>query len=111
MADLKDMSLSDEERKTLFGDPGKPVEADGPEYPWGLEVRLDEVTLAKLGLDSLPDVGSGMALVAETKVTGASMREREGRAASKDVTLQITRMNVTKPDSAAKKLFGDSERD
>lgn len=35
-----------------------PSKDNGPRYPWGLSLTLDEETIARLGLKSLPKVGT-----------------------------------------------------
>jgi hypothetical protein len=63
-----------------------------PEYPWGLEVRLDDEGLAKLGLE-LPPVGSVLMLTARVEVVETSARaSKEGE--NKGLTLQITDMGL-----------------
>lgn len=68
---------------------------DTPIYPWGLQVRLDEESLDKLGMDTLPKVDGELMLIAKVKVVGASINEhtsaaKGGKHKHKSVELQIT---------------------
>lgn len=64
---------------------------DGPLYPWGLNLNLDDETIKKLGLEALPEAGEQMLLVAKVKVTGTSSNDSaDGKRQS--VSLQITEM-------------------
>jgi hypothetical protein len=89
--DLKSMKMEhkemDREEKacaSLYGE-GR------PEYPWGLLLRCDEEILKKLGITSLPDVGSSLDLVAKVKVCSVSSNETE-KGAMRHIELQITDM-------------------
>ena len=65
-------------------------------YPYGLQIRLEDESLEKLGLDKLPSAGKTMTLTAEVEVSGSSMRERLGdKAPSMSLELQITKMSLT----------------
>ena len=56
MDKMADMKISDKERKEMYVGPTAPSSMQkGPKYPWGLEIRLDDEALKKLGLDELPD--------------------------------------------------------
>lgn len=71
-------------------------ENEAPKYPWGLSINLDEETLAKLGIDTLPEVGATMAIVARSEVSSASQYQDQGdKSPRKSLTLQITDMSVT----------------
>lgn len=66
---------------------------DRPVYPYGLEVRLDDEALDKLGLRELPEVGTTLMLCAQVDVTAVSERENlEGGKTERhrDLSLQIT---------------------
>jgi hypothetical protein len=80
------------------------VSADRPTYPYGLEVRLDNDALDKLGLDKLPQVGKPMMLYAKVDVTSVSENERnEGGKAitNRSVGLQITDLVLLPPAKEA----------
>lgn len=105
---LKDMALTaDEAKETMLGyavsDPG-----EAPKYPYGLALDLNDEVMKKLGMTSLPTVGSSMLLSAEVKVTRVSAYEEQD-GAEQCFGLQITAMDLSapaKPSTAADKLYG-----
>ena len=71
---------------------------DGPKYPWGLEVRLDKLSLGKLGMTKdLPDVGVLCQVTAVARITAVSERESQS-GKDCDVTIQIERMTLAVED-------------
>lgn len=67
-------------------------EVEAPEYPWGLQVRLDEKAIEKLGID-LPKVGSEQMLIAKVSVVSVSSSAHNGPAGKskhRSIELQIT---------------------
>lgn len=102
---MVNMKLSPEEAKNELG--CVPSDGKGPAYPYGLCLYLDDETLAKLGVTSLPDVGTKMQLVATVEVASNSQRQtQDGKTVNMD--LQITDMELTgdKPDLAARMYGG-----
>lgn len=92
---MKSMALSKQERKpqTMKG------LTDRPKYPWGLEVRLDQATLAKLGKHAADfTVGDDVRIVAKADVVSVSSEETRGAKKREAVTLQITAMEVDGDD-------------
>lgn len=93
------MAMTKAEAKTYSGDiccPGDDKE-NGPKYPWGLEIRLDNGAVLKLGLTALPEVGSTMLLQAQVVVTSVSSNQRQGNEVQNNVELQITDMELSLP--------------
>lgn len=90
------MAMSTEEAAEYAGDvPGTPASiGNGPKFPWGLCIDLDDEVLAKLGITELPKVGSVFVIEAQAKVT--SMNESEQLDGDKEgrISLQITDMAV-----------------
>lgn len=85
---------------------------DAPVYPWGLQVRLDEESLDKLDMDTLPKVGGELMLTAKVRVVGVSsnehVSEKGGKHQHKSVELQITDMalgDVPADKDAADELY------
>lgn len=79
-----------------------------PEYPWGLQINLDQVALEKLALDKLPKVGTRFMLTAAVEICSCSEYESQGGGANKSLGLQITAMALEAPSSkqaAAKALY------
>jgi len=86
----------------------KSMATDGPDYPWGLSITLDDDSLEKLGLD-LPEVGTMMTLVANVKVTNVS-ESASPTYKQRSLGLQITEMALEdgkKGESVAKRLYGE----
>lgn len=104
-----DMSLSPAESKeeagTMLCCDEKPK---GPEYPYGLCLYLDKLTLEKLGITDRPALGTEFTIVARAKVKGSSESESEYEGGEKrehkTVDLQITAMGM---EAAASDSFYD----
>lgn len=106
-----DMALSKAELKekntgmmpTIAGGASK-----GPKYPWGLELRLEESSLKKLGMDGeLPEVGELCQIVGVGRVISVSQRESADNS-SKTVEIQIEKLNLAvqeNPDEADDAAF------
>lgn len=112
MPKLISMKLSDAERKDaeVAGTPD-----DAPRYPWGLQVRLEDDELEKLGITALPNVGDEQLLVATVKVTSVSERDDES-GTTRSVGLQITDMHLetespdAKRKATMKALYGEGDK-
>lgn len=90
------------------------TEPEGPQYPYGLRVRLDNDTIEKLGLKKLPKVGDVRSLGARVKVASVSENEYDGpdgKRKHRDVELQITDMGLDGDDddgeNAESKLYAE----
>lgn len=87
------------------------ITSDAPEYPYGLCIRLDDDALEKLGITSLPAVGTEMTIMAKVFVKSTSAYNRQGGEDHKDMELQITDMEIEgnqakRNDAAANALYG-----
>lgn len=85
------------------------VSCEPREYPYGLEIRLDEESLSKLGLTAPPAVGSEMVITAKVVVTSASQYQTQGQEAESSSCWQITDMEVSGSQTrstAAQSLYG-----
>ena len=89
---MRSMELSKKETKES-GAPTLVTDSDGPRYPYGLEIRLENETLKKLGM-SLPKVGAYVKVRAECCVTSVSENESKGGKVQRSVSLQIERLAV-----------------
>lgn len=69
-------------------------DAPTEDYPYGLRLDLNEDTLDKLGLDTLPDVGDELDLAAKVKVETVSQRTGMDGKKSRSLDLQITDMKL-----------------
>jgi hypothetical protein len=101
------MQLSASEAKEADCGCAPTSDNSGPKYPWGLAIYLDDDALAKLGITTLPDVGTRMQLTAWVDVTSNSQRQnQDGKTVTMD--LQITDMDLTGGGPpAASVLYGD----
>ena|SRR5437588_2415573 len=104
MADtLHDMQLTKAELKERGG-PAMPVATKdkGPKFPWGLEIRLDEKAMEKLGMDDLPEVGELCQITSLGRIVSVSERETAEQS-SKDICIQIEKLalNVKEESDAA----------
>lgn len=107
---LVDMTMSAEEAREEM----EPTADDAQKYPYGLSISLDDESLAKLGITSLPEVGKQMTLTARVEVCSTSQyADRKGEA-EKSLSLQITAMELsgasqaTSSEAAANLLYADS---
>ena len=98
------MKTSEKRSATLLADS---VEADTPEYPYGLRINLDDDSLKKLGITELPEVGTTMTLQAQVEVVSVSQHESDN-GKHRDMSLQITDMELDAPRDA-KNLYPNSE--
>ncbi|MDY7579361.1 hypothetical protein RGU70_13665 [Herbaspirillum sp. RTI4] len=103
-----DMKMSAEEAKEQTA-PSESSESES-QYPYGLRVSLDDDALEKLGLTSLPAVGSKISFNAVAEVCGTSSYAQDGGEAETSLSLQITGMEVTSSaqttTDAANALYG-----
>jgi len=88
MSELVSMKITAEAR-TKMAEPSM-VEKDGPIYPWGLSLSLDDDALEKLGIDTLPKVGTAQMLIARVEVTSVSSNQGPDKQKRQSVSLQIT---------------------
>jgi len=75
-----------------------------PTYSWGLELRLEDPELEKLGITSLPPVGRTVTLSARAKVMKVREEERNGKA-DRALTLKVHELGLapeTEGDLASK---------
>jgi hypothetical protein len=113
---LVNMAMTVEEAAEYAG--GAPVASgeandQGPKYPWGLCVDLNDDSMAKLGITELPAAGSQMMLAAAVIVNSTGAEERLGGEKEIRMTLQITDMALSAPvadieERAAAKLWPTS---
>lgn len=104
MKELVDMKV---DRSKINAGASEPAMAEGPEYPYGLRLRLETEDLKKLGLTELPDIGAGMMLVAEAKVCACS-QSKALYGEQRSLELQVIAMKV-KPSSKGDKAEGAYE--
>jgi hypothetical protein len=93
---MHSMELDDEDKLDIEARAEKAMK--GPDYPWGLKIRLSQKELDKLGLDPDDvDAGDFVHLLAFARVTHVA--KSDGHAGkSSDVELQIEKMAVACDD-------------
>ena len=78
------------------------------EYPWGLNIGLENDVLDKLGMDTLPKVGDIVKIEAIAKVESVSMSENSDKTKNRRVQIQITDMCIESEEIDVKKsLYGE----
>lgn len=98
------MQLSKEEADEEAG-----IAPEAPKYPYGLCICLDDDSLAKLGITTLPAIGQELVLMARCKVTATRAYENQGEDGSdseQSVDLQITDMDVSNAPSTSASMAG-----
>ena len=70
------------------------VSQDNPAYPYGLRISLDDGSLEKLGLTTLPKVGSKIQIAAMCEVCSTSEYSDQAGEKEANVSLQITAMEL-----------------
>jgi hypothetical protein len=86
-----DMKLKPEAKTML----GEAVEADSPEYPYGLRISLDNESLTKLGIAELPLIDAEFKVIALASVVSVSQHESQGSdKPHRSVDLQIEMMQL-----------------
>jgi hypothetical protein len=90
MASLINMEMSQEEAKEYTA----PTPADAPKYPWGLCITLNDDSLDKLGVKTLPGVETEVTIVAKATVSRISENQTQGGESERSMDLQITDMQL-----------------
>jgi hypothetical protein len=80
-----------------------PTASDAPKYPWGLSICLNDDSLDKLGVKTLPAVGTEVTIVAKATVAATRESATEGDGSQASMDLQITDMQI---DGLNADLFG-----
>lgn len=96
MSNLKDMAYSKADIKEREKRYDSPISngTDGPKYPYGTELSLEEEHLKKLGIDKMPKVGQKMAIHAHGVVTHTSAEDRQDGKKRRSVRIQMQKMSV-----------------
>lgn len=112
---LKSMKMTAEEKKSMIEGPA--MSKDAPRYPYGLNIHLNDEVMQKLGLESLPKVGTKMMIMAVAVVESVSERDSQDGGKRQDMSIQITDMSI-EPHSdkkgekeLAKSLYGSDSED
>lgn len=79
---------------------------DGPKYPYGLSLSLDNISLTKLGI-GLPEIGASLTLSAKVTVTNVSTHQEQDGDMERSCSMQITDMQLDGAGpSAAAVIYG-----
>lgn len=103
---LKDMKLDAKAAKETMLCCAEP---ETPMYPYGLRLCLDDDTLEKLGITSLPEVGIEVAIMAKATVVEVEVCQSQDGETHREMDLQITKLDVEVPGmdrTAAGILYG-----
>ena len=93
---MVNMKMSTEEAK----EQSSPSADEGPRYPWGLQIHLDDDALSKLGTGDSLNVGDEVTITAKALVTSKSGYQTMVGDAETSVDLQITDMEVVAGSSS-----------
>lgn len=102
------MKMSSEERSEYENG----YKMEEPEYPYGLCIDLDDDSMEKLGITTLPEIGTEMTITAKVVVKSVSSSQYEGSDKESRMSLQITDMEIGKSEGKrtsdqANALYGD----
>ena len=89
MTALTDMKLSKKEAKAEH----EISTNDGPRFPHGLTIHLDDDSMKKLGFDSLPDVGEEFIVVGVGPVESANEHKRQN-GVDRSMSIQLQRLEI-----------------
>lgn len=95
---MVDMKMSKEEAK----EQSSPSVNEGPRYPWGLQISLDDDACTKLGIGDDVNVGDEVTFSAKATVTSKSGYQTMVGDAETTVGLQITDMEVGAAETSKK---------
>jgi hypothetical protein len=87
---MVNMKMSTEEAKEQCS----PSTEEGPRYPYGLSIHLDDDALSKLGVSDSLNVGDEVTITAKALVTSKSGYQTMVGDAESSLDLQITDMEV-----------------
>lgn len=96
-----DMKITEEEKKEQQQ---VSVLDDAANYPYGLKIQLDSESFAKLGIP-VPQIGQKMKMMAMVEVCSLSQNNYKGDAKEVEVSLQITDMEIVKPEKQAHEVI------
>ena len=80
---------------------------DESKFPYGLSISLDDESLSKLGIKTLPPVGEAMIVVGIGKVESVSERSDQRRS-SRNVTIQLEELEVGAVEDGSAKTAEDA---
>lgn len=89
MAKLVSMKIDRKAREKMMDAPT--LATEGPQYPWGLSLSLEQESLKKLGLSvGELEVGQEVSVIAKARVVSLSSNQSEGNDKNESASLQLT---------------------
>ncbi len=104
MIDLK-MTKTEQKRR----DTGMPV-AERDRYPWGTALDLDSAHIKKLDLGD-KNAGDMVEIHAIGKITRVNVKDEGKSDQTKNMSIQIQKIEITSPENANKKVRKDVEKE
>lgn len=112
---LTSMKITKAEREER----SKPLEAgypgmDGDSYPYGLQIRLDDTALEKLGIKNMPKTGRKVRVTCECSVTSTSEHKRSSGGKddrNRSMELQIEKLALNLEATSAEQAVDDALAD
>ena len=104
--EMKNMMIPKGKQETIVAEAVK----ESPRYPYGLNLRLENEAIDKLGIKEMPEVGEEVMVMAKAKVESCSMNEQSDGKKYRTISLQITDMmlhDVEEKMDHAKALYGE----
>lgn len=110
--DMVNMKLTKEKREPK-GETAL-TNSEGPEYPYGLSISLDNDGLEKIGIKEMPELGKTMILHAKVEVTNISENQNQREKPHRSLVLQITDMaieDIKEKKDVTGSLYGESKEE
>lgn len=107
---LVDMKYTSEDKKKRNSE-CSPMKMSEPEYPYGLSLTLDDAQLEKLGIKTLPKVGSVIGIEARATVIAARQSSREGSRNDRSIEVQFRQMAIDNDSGSAEDAVKDALKD
>ena len=106
--EMMDMKMTPEMKKRMGGEVAAPGEAEGPEYPYGSRITIEDDHVDGMGMGNAK-TGDEMEMSGTAKVIGTRSEDVAG-GKRRSVELQITKMGMAKAKKSnpAKALYGDT---
>ena len=106
---LVDMKLTKSEKKK--DGPMCSSEYKAPDYPYGLRLNLDDAQLEKLGIKSLPKVGSTLTITSKATVISARSNSSERGRNERSIELELRQIGVDTDGGSAEDAVKDALKD